>query len=316
MDKILTLTFNPTVDIASEANINRIKPNHKIRTTEETFYPGGGGINVARVISQLGGNVTALYTSGGIIGTILDNLLKTQKIHKKKVKIKAQTRMNYLFHEKRQGLEYRFITEGPVLTQKEWLRCIHTAQKLEWSWLVISGSLPLGVPVIVYDSLIDLAHKRKAAIVLDTSGKALQHILDKGGMTLIKPSQREFETYTKQQYTSIKEIAEIAKSLVYKGTSKIITVSLGQGGAVMATQDQLLYLKAPSVQLMSTSGAGDSFIGGMVYSLAKGTNIENSFKLGVACAAASVMEQGTRLCRMKNVKQIYQDLSTSQIPID
>lgn len=310
MQHTVTLTFNPTVDASSEADA--IHPTHKIRTREEKFHPGGGGINVARVISRLGGHVTAVYARGGVMGTVLDHLLEKRGINKKAVAIGGNTRINNVIHENSTGLEYRFVAEGPILSDAEWQACVKACEELEWNWLVVSGSLPRGVPVEVYDHLIALAHKRKASVVVDTSGAALRHVMARGGATLIKPSQGEFEAATQRSYTSFAEIADMAQTLVNKGVSKIITVTLGHHGAILATKEQKLYLPAPPVKVLSASGAGDSFIGGMVHTLANGGNIDDAFKLGVACGSAAVMEKGTDLCLLQHVKQLYQTLSPTE----
>lgn len=307
MESVLTLTFNPAVDAASGTDI--VRPTHKIRTREESFYPGGGGINVTRMIARLGGQVSALYARGGIMGSVLDHLLEECALLTKTVRITGNTRINNIIHENSTGLEYRFVAEGPILEACEWQACVKACEACQWDWLIVSGSLPHGVPVEVYDQLAELARRRKAEIVLDTSGDGLKHIMTRKGATLIKPSQREFEACTQRCYTSIAQIAEAAQKLVYEGVSKIITVTLGHKGAVLATADRTLHLAAPLVRTVSASGAGDSFIGGMVHVLAQGGHVEDAFKLGIACGSAAVMEKGAHPPRMENIRQLYMDLA-------
>jgi len=306
MGKILTVTFNPTVDASCETDI--IRPTHKVRTREESFHPGGGGINVARIVERLGGSVTALYARGGVMGAVLDQLLEKRGIKSKIVAVEGNTRINNVIHEVSTGMEYRFIAEGPVLTEKEWRKCIAETEKLEWDWLVVSGSLPRGVPLSVYDDYTKIAKKRGASIVLDTSGKGLQHILRHGGATLIKPSQGEFEACMERSFHSVPEMAAAAQQLVHKGVAEIIAITLGHQGAVLATASKTLYLPSPAVKVFSASGAGDSFTGGMVYALSKSIDVEDSFRLGIACGSAAVMEKGTSLCQVENIRRLYQDL--------
>ncbi|RCL01891.1 MAG: 6-phosphofructokinase 2 [Candidatus Tokpelaia sp. JSC188] len=314
MQHTVTLTFNPTVDAASEADV--VHPTHKIRTMEESFHPGGGGINVARVIKRLGSNVTAVYARGGIIGTVLDHLLEKHEIDRRVITISGNTRINNVIHENSTGLEYRFIAKGPIFSDDEWQSCVKICEDLEWNWLVVSGSLPSGVPVKVYDYLIKLAHERKASVVIDTSGTALRHVMAHGGATLIKPSQGEFEASTQRSYTSFIEIADMAQALVKRGVSKIVAVTLGHHGAILATKKQKLYLPAQPVKVFSASGAGDSFIGGMVHALANNNSVGDAFKLGMACGSAAVMEKGTDLCLPHHIKQLYQNLSLTEANMD
>lgn len=307
MEKVLTVTFNPTVDAASEAEI--VRPTHKVRTFDESFHPGGGGINVARVIHRLGGDVKALYASGGIMGNVLSHLLDARGVPCVKVTISGNTRVNNVIHERSSGMEYRFVAEGPIINETEWQNVIDEANKQEWDWLVVSGSLARGVPITIYDTLIDLAHSRKAHIVVDTSGEALAHVLQKGGLTLVKPSQGEFEACTGKTYNSTEEIAKAAQAFCKKGAAEIITVTLGHQGAVLATKETTLYLPSPHVRVISASGAGDSFVGGMVHALAIGWEAEDAFRLATACGSAAVAEKGTGLCQLPDIERLYKDLA-------
>lgn len=307
MEKVLTVTFNPTVDAASEAEI--VRPTHKIRTFDESFHPGGGGINVARVIHRLGGDVKALYASGGIMGNVLSHLLDDRGVQCIKISISGNTRINNVIHERSSGMEYRFVAEGPVMEEAEWKAVVEKTGELDWDWLVVSGSLPRNVPIQVYDMLIDIAHKRNARIVVDTSGEALSHVLQKGGLTLVKPSQGEFEACTGKTYELTDDIAKAAQDFCRTGASEIVTVTLGHQGAVLATKEKTLYLPSPHVRVISASGAGDSFVAGMVHGLAIGWEAEDAFRLATACGTAAVAEKGTGLGQLPNIKRLYKYLA-------
>jgi len=312
-EKILTITFNPTVDAASETE--RVQSTRKIRTFDESFHPGGGGINVARVIHRLGGSVTALYARGGVMGEVLDHLLVRRGVPHQTIEISGNTRINNVIHETSTGLEYRFIAEGPIFNDQDWQNVVAACANASWSWLVVSGSLPRGIPVTIYDQLIDVARRRGGKIAIDTSGAALEYVMERGGMTLLKPSQGEFESYAGQRFSSLAQLAQTAQSLVHKGVAEIIAVTLGHQGAVLASADKTIYLASPPVKVLSASGAGDSFIAGMIYGLSQGQNLEEAFRLGVACGSAAVMEKGTGLCQNANIKRLLQSLSPSQSAI-
>lgn len=306
MQHIMTLTFNPTVDAACE--VERVNAIDKIRTRDESFHPGGGGINVARVIDRLGGRAQALYARGGVMGAVLDHLLEERHIQKEIIQIAGETRINNVIHEQATGSEYRFIAEGPVLKEAEWRACLRACENNAWDWLVVSGSLPRGVPLSVYDELIALAHKRGSEIIVDTSGEALRHVMQRGGASLIKPSQDEFEQCTGQKYDTAEAIAAAAQKLVHSGMSKAIAVTLGANGAVLATENKQICLPSPKVKAVSASGAGDSFVGGVLYVLAKGGTVEDAFKLGIACGASTVIEKGTGLGTLDNIKNLYREI--------
>ena len=71
---IVTLTLNPAIDKSTE--VERLIPEKKMRCPEMLIEPGGGGINVSKAISELGGNSLAVFTSGGNNGKLLEGLLK------------------------------------------------------------------------------------------------------------------------------------------------------------------------------------------------------------------------------------------------
>jgi 6-phosphofructokinase 2 len=103
MKPILTLTLNPAIDGASEAET--VRPIRKIRTTNERFDPGGGGINVSRVIQELGGVSHAIYLSGGTTGPILEEMLRQRGIAGQRIPIKDHTRVSHPVFERSTGLE-------------------------------------------------------------------------------------------------------------------------------------------------------------------------------------------------------------------
>src|ERR1017187_8161059 len=107
LPRIVTLTLNPAIDVACEAD--SVRPQHKIRTDNETHGPGGGGVNVARVIHELGGDTCAIVLSGGV-----------------------------------PGHEYRFVPEGPIVSPAERAATQDAVAAEPTDWLVASGSLPRG----------------------------------------------------------------------------------------------------------------------------------------------------------------------------
>src|SRR5512140_227709 len=115
--RIVTMSLNPTIDVASEADL--VRPVHKVRTSNETYDPGGGGVNVARVIAELGGDAEVICPAGGFSGALLDQLLGDAGIHRTIVPIKGNTRISFTVYERKTGSEYRFTPNGPKLSPEE-----------------------------------------------------------------------------------------------------------------------------------------------------------------------------------------------------
>jgi len=314
MKKIFTLTLNPTVDASCVAE--HISALQKIRTHDEHFHPGGGGINTARMIHRLGGFVKAIYPSGGVMGAALNHLLDEKGILKIVIPIAGKTRIGNVIYEQATGTEYRFIAEGDALSEAEWRACVQACENQKWDWLVVSGSLPRGVPLTIYDELIEMAQKRGKDIAIDTSGEALSYVMERGGASLIKPNEDELKEYTGKDCETLEEAAAIVKELVDAGVSKMIAATLGVSGAVIATKDGVFSAPSYGVKAVSASGAGDSFLGGIIYAFSKRLDIEKALSLGIACGAATVMEAGTNLGKIGNIRRIYNQIEPSALPGD
>ena len=174
MQPILTLTLNPAIDSASEAD--EVRPIHKVRTRNERFDPGGGGINVSRVVRELGGDTLAVYLAGGATGPVFDALIETRKVPRLRVDIEGHTRISQTVFETSSGREFRFVPEGPLVNQQECERLLDTLRSVEFDWLVASGSLPRGAPTDFYTQVADVApDARPRGRAAGGCGRAVPH---------------------------------------------------------------------------------------------------------------------------------------------
>ena len=142
--RIVTLTVNPAVDLATQAK--SVQPGHKIRTFGERYDAGGGGINVARVISELGGETLALFASGGVTGRFVEEMLTKAKVPWQAVQIQGACRISVTVRDQSNGQEYRFIPQGysPRRTARTFSRPSAMSKPIGW-WQVAAchrGRLP------------------------------------------------------------------------------------------------------------------------------------------------------------------------------
>lgn len=309
MQPIVTLTLNPSIDGAATAE--RVRPTHKIRTTGDRYDPGGGGINVARVIVELGGAALPVYPAGGATGGVLDELMIERGLAFRRVAIAGHTRISHAVFETETGLEYRFVPEGPAISPGEWLEILAVIDGLDFDWLVASGSRPPGLPDDCLVSLVHRCRERGAHLVLDSSGPALAANLAVGGLALVKPSHGEFRALTGLPLATPEDTASAALDLVRAGKADIVAVTMGHEGALLATADGTLFRRAPAVQVQSATGAGDSFVGAMTLALARGERPEAAFLAGMAAGSATVMNPGTDLCRRDDVERLRAELAAS-----
>lgn len=303
MTRVVTLTMNPALDVSTATQ--QVEPTHKLRCGAAIRHPGGGGINVARVVARLGTEVLALYPAGGVTGQILGELLDAEQVPGETVPITAETRENFSVHERRSGQDYRFVLPGPELTETEWQACLDRAVALATAtrFFVASGSLPPGVPVDFYARLARRLAVPGVRLVLDTSGAALAEAL-RQGVYLVKPSLRELEELCGRPLPEPAEQLEGCRQIVRAGQAQVVALSLGAHGALLVNADGAWRAPALAVQVASTIGAGDSFVGGLVRALSVGESIESALRHAMAASAAALLSQGTALCDRDDVARL------------
>ena len=304
MTDILTVTMNPAVDVSTSAA--QVTPTHKLRCAAPRHFPGGGGINVARVVQRLGGDVAALYPVGGLPGQQLRRMVDDEGVRSLCLDIGGDTRESFSVLDRARQQEYRFVLPGPVLTSAEWQACLDRIAALTPPphYLVASGSLPPGVPDDFYARLATLARALGSQFVLDSSGPALAAALG-AGVFLVKPSLRELRELSGQPLASAPEWQAAAQALVAGGQAQVVALSLGERGALLVTADAVCAVPALAVPVASTTGAGDSFVGAMVWALARGDDLRSAFRHGVAAGAATLLSQGSALCQAADVRRLY-----------
>ncbi len=189
MPSIVTLTVNPAVD--KNSTVEQVVAERKLRCEEPEYHPGGGGLNVARAINELGGEALAYWACGGPVGQLLEQLLDEEGIPHKAMSIEAHTRENLIVYERSSELQYRFGMPGATLTAGEVQMCRDRLHAIDPppEYLVLSGSLPPGVEDDFYAQMAS-AMPPSCRVVLDTSGSPLQRGLE-APVYLVKPNMRE-----------------------------------------------------------------------------------------------------------------------------
>jgi len=294
VSSILCVSLNPAIDITSMAQL--VEPTHKIRTRGQLHQPGGGGVNAARVIAELGGAPALAYLSGGATGPLLDDLLAGRGLKLHRFAMRGPVRIALMVRETSTGREFRFVPEGPEVSDPEAVPLLEFVAGSTCDYLILSGSLPRGMDAATYARMTAQAAGSGKKVVLDTSGEALRQCLAGGGVHLVKPSQRELELLAGRRL-DVDGVREEASKLVADGYAEFVAVSLGSKGALLAHSGGVMHRPAIDVKGVSAVGAGDSFCGAMVWGLAQGQGIEAAFRLGLAAGAAAVMNPQMSLAR-------------------
>ena len=299
---IVTITVNPALD--KSTHFKGLKPEQKIRCDEPLFDAGGGGINVSKAISRLGGSSLAVFTSGGPTGKMLEELVDKESIAYEAVTVKSWTRESFVAVDDNTNSQYRFGFTGGRISEEESNRVLETISTLNPKFLVASGSLNQGLSTDFYSKIAEIAKKSNAKLIIDTSGEALKKALEVG-VYMIKPNVGELAKLIGVERLELEEVNEAAKQIITNGGAEIVVVSLGPQGAVLVTKDSCEFLPAPNVAKKSTVGAGDSMVGGIVWALSQNKNLKEVIRWGVACGSASTMNEGTQLFKYEDAKRLF-----------
>ena len=303
---IITVTMNPAIDKTIELNtfihgdLNRIQ--------KVILDAGGKGINVSKTIHALGGESLATGFLGGRNGDYIQDVLRKFSIKTDFVKIEEETRVNTKIAETT-GLVTELNEKGPVIdlqAMSELLMKLMNCLKTD-SLLVLSGSVPLGVPKSIYRLLTELAHEMGAKVFVDADGDLFAEALS-AKPDIVKPNQSELEKYFGYAMDTDKKIVEAGKKLLEKGV-KIVIISLGAEGAYFIDKEHTLYSPALSVQVNSTVGAGDAMVAAFSYGVDQGLSFEETAKLAMATSVGAVTTVGTKPPTIEVVKGLLDQVT-------
>ena len=302
---VATLTLNPAVDVGTR--IERVEPNRKLRCAPPRHDPGGGGINVAAVLAELGCNAVAVFPWSGSTGEQLVELVRRRGIECRPVETGGLTRRNLSVREESSGRQYRFLLPGTKLEPDAASMCLAEVWQIDPppDFLVLSGSFPPGLPGDFMQRVVHECRNRDVRLVVDVSGEPLRIAADEG-VFLLKPNRRELAELSGDNTESAEKQEKELARLVGPGRSKVAVLSLGGKGIRFATAEGIEFLEAPEVEVNSRVGAGDSMVGGIVAGLCRGLSMREAIRLGLAAGSAAVMTSGTELCRRDDVERLFE----------
>lgn len=308
MTTIVTLTMNPAVDVST--SVERVEPISKLRCRPGRRDAGGGGLNVARVAHRLGADVFAVYPAGGVVGQLLKELVDQEGVESVVVPVEGQTREDFAVMDEASRDQYRFVMPGPQLHGAEWMRCLKVFAQLAVQPDIVcaSGSLPPGVPVDFYARVAEIVASWSVPFVLDSSGLTLKRAVDQP-IYLLKPNLGELRELTGAPLDSEAAMVAACRSVIEQSRVRNIALTLGAGGAILVCRGRVLKADALPIQPQSTVGAGDSFLGAMVWALASDKPIEESFRFGMAGGSAALLAHGTELCRPADTRRLFEQVT-------
>jgi 6-phosphofructokinase 2 len=308
---IATVTLNPSLD--KTVSVEKLVVDEANRWTSLRRDPGGKGINVSRVIHELGGETIAYGFIGGFDGEALKHLLRQQGVPFEFTPIKGEIRSNFIITDSETRRQTRIDAPGPNISRNELRKLIDkiTRIKSKPDFLVLAGSVPPGVPADIYRQLIEKAKENGIKTVLDSDNKWLKEGI-KAKPNVIKPNVHEAEELLEVQLRDELAIIKAVKALVSKGI-EVAAISRGKDGIIVATKEKILKLTSPQVEVRSTVGAGDSAIAGLVLKLSQGHRIEKASQWAAAAGTAATLTPGTELCRREDVERLFPQVKVERL---
>jgi len=308
---IYTLTLNPALD--RTLLVENLKFEDANRVKKELRYAGGKGIDVSRVINELGGDSIALGFVGGYDGMELEGRLINEGINCDFVEIAEETRINVFIENKSGGKRTSLHAKGPKVSPSELATLYNKIKKLvsPASWFIISGSLPSGLSNNIYAQFIHLMKNSGAKVFLDSDGLPLKKGI-KAIPFAIKPNLFELERLAGKNIKDEKQMILFGKRLNDKGITYVF-ISMGEKGMLLISKDEVLKATPPKVKVQSTIGAGDSSVAGFVYAYEKKMSIPDCLRMAVACGTATVLTPGTALCKTEDVTRIIRKCKVKNI---
>jgi len=309
--QIVTLTLNPAIDVST--SVKRMVPFTKMRCAQAQRDPGGGGINVARVLKRFGLESAAIYPVGGATGKLLATLVEREGVRSIVVPTLNDTREDITIFDETTREQFRLVFPGAPLSDTQWQECLESIARIapQPAFVIGSGSVPPGVPLDFFGRVVQ-ASKAHSKIIVDTSGPFLKAALQ-AGVYLIKPNLREFQQLAEITSTDEASLVGAARCLIDRYRIEVIALSLGSDGALLVTRDMALRANGLPIDPISVSGAGDSFLGAMVWSLVKGNSLEIALRYGVAGGSAALLNPGTELCRSDDVHRLASQVIVTPI---
>ncbi len=286
IDMILTVTLNPAVDKTCE--LGTLLPGEVNRLAKSSSVAGGKGINVTKVLRQFHMSVAAVGFLGGSGGRMIEDAVEKMGVECHFTKIKGETRTNINVLSK-DGTVTELLEPGPEILPKE----LESFRKqfsgcLERCGLVVlSGSMPAGVPVGFYGELIEECHRAGRKVCLDASGEVLGEGV-KAKPDIVKPNRKELEYLAGRTLIGSAALAEEAGKLIAGGIGKVI-LSMGEEGLMYVDGGQVLHQAARKVQAVNTVGCGDTVVASLCMSELEGEEPSLMLRKAAAMAAANAM---------------------------
>ena len=309
--RIATVTLNPGFDLVGR--LARIEIG-EVNTVETLgLYPAGKGINVAKVLADLGAKLSVTGFLGEENQGDFVQAFAQNGVDDKFYRIAGKTRINVKITETEADVtDLNFL--GFEISEQDWEAFTHQSQTWEsqYDLVAVCGSLPRGVTPEQFAAWLESLHQQGLKVVLDSSNAALT-----AGLTahpwLVKPNRRELEVWAGRSLHTIEEVIEAAEQLRSHGIEHVI-ISMGEKGSVWLNSEGVLQAQPPRCEnVVSTVGAGDSMVAGLIYGFSQGWSKKKTLSFASATSALAVSQSNVGISDKQALEQILAQVKLTNL---
>lgn len=309
---VLTVTMNPSVDISYRLEAFKIDDINRVTQISKTA--GGKGLNVARVLADLGDIPSATGFLGGSLGDFIRTELKTTGITDQFFQIDYESR-NCIAVIHDGGKQTEILESGPVIDPKDSLEFIehYTSILKDIDIVTLSGSLPGGLANDYYVQLIHEANQLGKKVILDSSGDSLSAVLKSDDKPFaIKPNKDELEQLFQKPIDDDDSIIDALRNEWFRGIECIL-VSKGSEGALVKWGDSFYSVRIPRVEVMNPVGSGDATVAGLANALEQGLTPEECMKTAMTAGVLNAMNEQTGKINQKDFPKIHEKIKINKL---
>ncbi|OOR17093.1 tagatose-6-phosphate kinase [Bacillus mycoides] len=309
---ILAVTMNPSVDISYPIQDFKLDDVNRVGHVRKTA--GGKGLNVARVVKQMGEDVLATGVIGGTIGDYIIQELRKSDIKNHFYKIKQESRNCIaILHD---GKQTEILESGPSLSAEEGAAFLEKYRELlsEVSLVTISGSLPKGLESGFYRQMVEIGREKGIPVIVDTSGEPLRQVLNHNVKPFaIKPNISElFQIFGMEVEESTSSLKQLLNNKLFHGIEWIV-VSMGAAGAFLKHGADYYRVTIPAIEVMNPVGSGDATVAGLAVALKRKQAVSDILKTAMTTGMLNTMEEVTGYINPEKFGQFFEMVEVIKI---
>lgn len=312
--KFITVTANPAIDLTVHAADWQRGIVNRGQSIDKTA--GGKGISVAINLSDAGEEVIVTGWMGDKNDSTFVEAFAEHGVKDEFIRISGDTRRCIKIIDDNNGETTDINLPGLPIPSDALVKLERYLEENvnQDSVLVMGGSLPPDVPKDYYAQAVKKYRDKCRYVVVDTSGKALTALMEADVLPhIVKPNIHELEELCGHELEDDAHIVEQARKFVERGV-ELAVVSMGGRGAWFVSKTQAIHATPPRVKVMSTVGAGDAMVAGVVRGMVLGQDLETIARTATAYSAANIQHMGVALPAPEVIERLMSRVMISQLP--